>query len=59
MKTLLDVISRISEYDKVKVYKDDKLVTYYDGKNSIDENRNADLVKSVKRSGKRWVITLA
>lgn len=59
MKTLLDVISRISEYDKVRVYKDSKLVTYYDGKNSIDENRNADLVKSVKRSGKRWVITLA
>ena len=45
--TLLELISTIDEnVERVNVYLNDELVTFYDGKNSIDERYNVYSVES-------------
>lgn len=44
---LIDLLSVISEYTRVQVWRDNEVVAEYDGKNSIDEKYNDEEVKSV------------
>ena len=55
---LIDVISKLDENKNCYVFHNDRLVTFYDGKNSIDESCNNRAVKSVEFANNAYYINL-
>lgn len=55
---LLDVISELDENKNCFVFHNDRLVTYYDGKNSIDKSYNDRTIKSVSFVNNAYIIKI-
>ena len=45
---LIDLLSVITDNTKVTIWRDNKPVSFYDGKESIDESLNNEIVKVVR-----------